>query len=176
MAAIQTTPRELALLSRVFAARLEEGDLHELLAYLNSRTSHRFTGVYAFEPGLVVSVALFDRTEPAVRLGANVKMKESYCWLTGLGGGYIIEDACTDARLQGHAARDVVRSYMAVLLRDRQGAPWGTLCHYDFEPRAACADTLAMLESFRPLIEEMFVRDTPAQWAPDAPSAPRMTQ
>jgi hypothetical protein len=101
-------------------------------------------------------------------------MKESYCWLTGLGGAsYVIEDACCDSRLAAHAARESVRSYVAVLLRDKTGAPWGTLCHFDFEPRTPAEGTQQRLELFRPLIEEMFVRDASAQWEPDAPSARR---
>ncbi|HEX4681254.1 MAG TPA: hypothetical protein VH277_01025 [Gemmatimonadaceae bacterium] len=112
---------------------------------------------------------------PDVRAGADVKMKESYCWLTGSREceAYVIEDALLDAQLAGHAAREVVRSYIAVLLHDKQRAPWGTFCHFDFAPRQARQATLEQLEAFRPLIEEMFVRDNPARRDPDAPSLRR---
>jgi hypothetical protein len=159
---------ELSLIARVFAPRLLEDDLYDLLSFLNGRDVYRFTGVYRFAPEWVVSVALFDRESPATRLGANVKMKESYCWLTGLGDRYVIEDAQCDPRLTTHAAREAVRSYQAVLLRDKRGAQWGTLCHFDFAPRTANLTTVAQLESIRPLIEEMFVRDGVACWVPDA--------
>lgn len=162
---------ECSLIARAFTARLTEDDLCVMLEYLNGLTTHRFTGIYRFEPGWVVSVALYDRENPRLRIGANVKMKESYCWLTGVGDSvYIIEDAPIDGRLDGHAARDAVRSYVAVLLRDAAGTQWGTLCHFDFEPRTADADTIARLNVFRPLVEEILVRDTPACWRPDAPS------
>ena len=162
---------ELTLMTTAFAPRLAEGDLFHLLEYLNRLTDHRFTGVYRFEPGWVVSVALWDRENPRIRIGADVKMKESYCWLTGMGGAsYVIEDACADSRLAGHAAREAVRAYIAVLLRDKSGDPWGTLCHFDFQPRAVKLQTKARLERFRPLIEEMFVRDDRARWEPDADS------
>ena len=165
---------ELSLIAKAFAPKLLNGDLYDLLHFLNGLTDHRFTGVYRFEPGWVVSVALFDRDDSRARIGASVKMKESYCWLTGLGGAsYVIEDACRDPRLDGHAARDAVRSYVAILLRDRSGSPWGTLCHFDFKPRATNSDAQKRLEVFRPLIEELFVRDTAAQWQPDAPSRRR---
>lgn len=164
----------LALIAKVFAPQLLEGDLYELLSYLNRLTHHRFTGVYRFSPGWVESVALFDREAPDVRVGADVKMKESYCWLTGSrGSAYIIEDALGDAQLTGHAAREEVRSYVAVLLRDKRGVPWGTLCHFDFAPRSAMPGTLEQLEAIRPLVEEMFVRSSLAQWDPDAPSVRR---
>ena len=165
---------EITLMTRVFAAKLLAGDLLDLLKYLNGLTDHRFTGVYRFEPGWVVSVTLWDRENPPTRIGADVKMKESYCWLTGLGGAsYVIEDAHCDSRLDGHPAREAVRSYIAVLLRDRLGQPWGTLCHFDFKPRKATAETRARLELFRPLVEEMFVRDNRAKWDPEAPSNQR---
>lgn len=167
------SPQELMLIARAFAGELSEGHFYELLEYLNGLTDHRFTGIYRFEPGWVVSVALYDRDCPELRLGANVKMKESYCWLTGVcAAGYVIEDAPSDSRLEGHAARDDVRSYVAVLLRDRQGTQWGTLCHFDFQPRSATRETLARLEAFRPLVEEVLVRDRLARWDPDAPSIP----
>jgi hypothetical protein len=168
-------PVELALLGRVFGTELRDGDIRALLAHLNSLTTHRFTGVYRFEPGWVVSVVLFDRENPDVQIGADVKMKESYCWLSGISDtAFVIEDAPTDPRLCGHAARDEVRSYVSVVLRDKRNVPWGTLCHFDFAPRAFAAKTLAHLESFRPLVEEMLVRDTAAQWNPDAPSLRRI--
>jgi GAF domain-containing protein len=164
---------QLALIAKAFAPALQQNDLYDLLQYLNARTDYRFTGVYRFEPGWVISIALFDRKAPHVRVGVDVKMKESYCWLTGLGGMYEIEDASEDARLDGHAAREAVRSYVAVLLRDRAGTPWGTLCHFDFAPRNLTSDARTGLESFRPLIEEMFIRDHVGRWDPDAPSARR---
>lgn len=162
------SPEERALIARVFSPSAIDADIRALLEYLNSLTTHRFTGIYRFDAGWVVSVALWDRQTPTLTIGANVKMKESYCWLTGLGDAtYVIEDAASDPRLNGHAARDEVRSYAAVLLRDKAGRPWGTLCHFDFEPRRVKANTLIHLERFRPLIEELLVRDAAAVWMPD---------
>ena len=162
---------EREFIARAFASRLREDDLHDVLCYLNGLTDYRFTGVYRFTPGWVVSVALFDRENPALRIGANVKMKESYCWLTGVNNeAFIIEDAPNDIRLGGHAARDEVRSYVAVLLRDVARTAWGTLCHFDFTPRRSQPKTVAQLDAMRPLLEEMFVRDSAAIWQPDAPS------
>jgi len=165
---------QLSLVARAFAPVMDDDGLYDVLAYLNRLTTYRFTGVYRFEPGWVVSVALFDRTNPHLRIGADVKMKESYCWLTGLGGdSYVIEDATRDGRLAGHAACESVRAYVAVVLRDRRGAPWGTLCHFDFEPRTADPEAREWLEAARPLIEELFVRDEHARWDPEASSERR---
>jgi hypothetical protein len=172
----QFSPEDLSLISLAFAPAVGESELRALLKHLNGFTEHRFTGVYRFEPGWVVSVALWDRENPKLELGADVKMKESYCWLTRLGDtSYVIEDATCDSRLNGHAAQVAVRSYVAVLLRDKHGAPWGTLCHFDFAPRHVAQGTLQRLERFRPLVEEMLVREDNAHWDPDAPSEPRLT-
>lgn len=160
---------ELSLISMAFAPNLAEGNLRVLLKHLNGLTTYRFTGVYRFEPGWVMSVALWDRHNQEIEVGDNIKMKESYCWLTGLGDqSYIIEDASCDSRLDGHAAQNAVRSYLGVLLRDRRGARWGTLCHFDTEPRAADPDGMKRLELFRPLVEEMLVNDVRNRWEPDA--------
>lgn len=162
---------ERELIARAFASRMRDDDLHDVLCYLNSLTDYRFTGVYRLTPGLVVSIALCDREHPDRRLGTNVRMADSYCWLTGTGdSAYTIEDAPNDARLGGHAARDNVKSYLAVLLRDASGQSWGTLCHFDVVPRPAPADALAQLEGMRPLLEELFVRDRAAAWQSDAAS------
>jgi hypothetical protein len=172
------SPDELAIIALAFTAPdLARPALRQLLGFLNGLTEHRFTGVYRFEPGWVVSVALFDRENPDMEIGADVKMKESYCWLTGLGEDrYVIEDATCDPRLDGHVAQDQVRSYLAVLLRDKRRAPWGTLCHFDFAPRKVHAATLDRLTRFAPLIEELTVKDAPARWDPDAPSEARSLQ
>jgi len=169
--------QERALLSRAFAPSLVDRDLREVLRFLNGLTGHRYTGVYRFEPGWVVSVCLYDRMNPDLEIGADVKMKESYCWLTGLDDkAYIIEDALTDSRLGGHAAQEEVRSYVAVLLRDSRRVSWGTLCHFDHAPQKTTLETLHRLERFRPLVEEMLVRDRRAHWDPDAPSVERATR
>ena len=175
-AAANVSNRELEILARAFSPSLSQADLYALLAHLNAQTDHRFTGVYRFEPGWVVSVALFDREAPDVRFGPDVKMKESYCWLCGVESGYVIEDARTDPRLTGHPARDDVRSYVSVPLLDKKESPWGSLCHYDFFPRPASEESLAHLRFFRPLIEEMFVRESVAHWDPDASPSERMTR
>jgi hypothetical protein len=49
-----------------------------------------------------------------------------------------------------------VQSYVVVLLRDRMGTPWGTLCHFDFVPRPANPVALADLEAVRPIVERHF--------------------
>jgi GAF domain-containing protein len=139
--------------SRAFAETLAASGLHAALRMLNRTTCYRFTGVYCFEPDWVRSVALFDRENPHLQVGADVRMKESYCMYTGRAAEpIVIEDAAADGRWIGHAARDSVLSYVAVPLRDSSGS-LGTLCHFDFCSRAIPAGTIDLLVDSRGAVE-----------------------
>lgn len=152
------------LTSEVSALLANDG-LPAALGALNADTEFRFTGVYRFEGDWVVSVALYDRLHPMLTLGENVKMRESYCRIAGeLGGPFAIENAPRDPRLDGHAARDDVQSYIAVLLRDAAGRPWGTLCHFDFVPRPTDTAAFARLAAARPVLEAYLTQDCPSAW------------
>jgi hypothetical protein len=148
---------------------LQDQGLFEALGYLNSTTEHRFTGIYRFEQDWVRSVLLFDRGNPHLRAGADVKLKESYCMLTAQSNElYCIEDAQSDPRLLQHAARDSVLCYCAVHLLTPEGHSWGTLCHFDFRPCRFAAETIQVLEAVRPLVERaLWARE----WTPQVQEA-----
>jgi hypothetical protein len=138
-----------------FEQVLHDQGLFEALQYLNSTTEHRFTGIYRFEQDWVRSVLLFDRGNPHLRIGADVKMKESYCMLTAQSQvPYCIEDAQSDSRLLQHAARDSVLCYVAVHLFSPEGQSWGTLCHFDFHPSRIAPETVQVLLAVRPSVEQ----------------------
>jgi hypothetical protein len=120
------------------------------LALLNSATHYRFTGVNRFEGRIVKSVLLFDRRNPHLRIGADVPWRDSYCRLTAEDGGSCqIDNASADIRLTNHSAREIVQSYIGVLLRTPGGKPLGTLCHFDFVPRPMDAAALSCLRAVR---------------------------
>ena len=136
-------------------ATLAQAGLHAALRLLNGTTSYRFTGVYCFEPEWVRSYVLYDRENPALEVGANVRMKESYCMYTARAGApLVIENAPQEPRWLGHAARDSVLSYVAVLLLDSDGLPLGTLCHFDFCGRELPPGTLELLLEVRESVQE----------------------
>jgi hypothetical protein len=147
-------------LVRTVTETLQVGGLHRVLQMLNETVPYRFTGVYHFEPGWVRSLVLFDRENPALEVGADVPMKESYCMYTAReGSGLRIVNATGEARWVGHAARESVLSYVAVLLHDGEGAALGTLCHFDFCSRQVPPGTLELLEAVRrPLEEHLLAR------------------
>lgn len=140
---------------RRFRGQLEARGLHAALGVLNAAVDFRFTGVYRFEGDLVVSVALFDRENSELRIGEDVRLLESYCRMTAVDGDRCaIEDSNADHRLAEHAARMAVHSYGAVLLRNPDGTPLGTLCHFDIRPRPLDDSIFALLEAVRPDIED----------------------
>jgi hypothetical protein len=132
------------------------------LSALNRATTFRFTGVYRFQSQTVVSVVLFDRKNPHLRIGADVPWQDSYCRLTAeQGTSCEITDAVTDSRLWTHAARESVRSYVGVLLKKRDGTPLGTLCHFDLVPHRIDPVAAESLQAVRRDVEAYLWKHQP---------------
>ncbi|SDY67001.1 hypothetical protein [Hymenobacter psychrophilus] len=122
-------PDEISEFRRV----MQQQGLHAALQYLNRRTPHRYTGVFRFDGEMLRNEALFDRLQPALEQGGDAPMAVTYCSLVGQQQAPLeIIDATTDARVRGLIDTAVV-SYCGVLIRDAQGQPFGTLCHYDMQ-------------------------------------------
>ena len=136
-----------------FADTLVRRGLHEALGYLNGRTRHRFTGVYHFDPPLLRSICLFDRENPALTVGGDTPMDESYCSLVGRDRApFATADAGGDARLRSHPARTSVLAYCGAPLLTGDGACIGTLCHFDVRPRLVPVAELRLLERLAALV------------------------
>lgn len=137
-----------------YEAALHDDGLYGLLRALNATTSYRFTGIYRFDGEWVRNVWLYDRTRPDVRLGSDVLWDASYCRITASDGGICeIVNSLEDARLRAHPAREVVQSYLGVVLRLHNSPVFGTLCHYDVEPRVAPRGALEGLRAVTLLVE-----------------------
>src|SRR3954470_9222348 len=137
-----------------FEQAMHADGLFAALTLLNGTSCRRFTGVYRFEGDWVKCVLLFDRTNPDLRVGENVRWRNSYCMLTAQAGDRCeIRNSLADARLESHSARLAVQSYCAVLLYTRAGTPLGTLCQFDMKPQATPELTFGYLNAARPAIE-----------------------
>jgi hypothetical protein len=152
------TPSSAAIhglsLASAFEHALGARGLHAALRILNTTTPYRLTGVYRFDGDLVRSVVLFDRKNPLLTVGLNVPWNDSYCRMTVEDGHYCeILDAPRDARLATHAAREAVQAYVAVLLKTPEGAPLGTLCHYDLRPVTPPLGIFEDLDAVCPSVE-----------------------
>lgn len=154
---LQTTSPTTSIeeVAREFGDVLQAGGLHQALGVLNRTSPYRFTGVYCFEPDWVRSLVLFDRKNPELQVGADVPMKESYCMFTARAeDSLVIINAPEEARWAGHAARESVLAYAAVLLLDPSGKPLGTLCHFDFSARDLPPHTPDLLALVREPVQE----------------------
>jgi hypothetical protein len=128
-------------------ARLEAGGVRAVLEYLNGRTEHRFTGLYRFDGDILRSLALYDRDDPAVQVGADAPLHETYCSIVGEGTPtFATADAGADPQLARHPARARAVSYCGALVRDAKGKAVGTLCHFDVVPRPVPAAEIPVLE------------------------------
>ena len=125
---------------------LERRGLHALLAHLNGRTRHRYTGVYTFAPPMLRNVSLFDRENPGIVRGGDTPMAETYCSVVGADGQpFATGNSQHDPRLVAHPARSSVLAYCGVPLRDETGRCFGTLCHFDMRPRLIPAAEIPIL-------------------------------
>jgi hypothetical protein len=130
---------------------LPRAGIHAALGLLNARTEHRFTGVYGLEPPMLRNVRLYDRENPALQIGADAPLNETYCSITGsTAGPFTTQDTRRDARLTSHPARETTLAYCGVPLLDDTGTAVGTLCHFDLVPRPA--REVDVLEAAAPLL------------------------
>lgn len=159
-----------------FSERLCSGGLRASLEYLNHRTPHRFTGVFRFDGDMLRSVELVDKWQADVRRGDDIPIANAYCsHLHGTGEDLEVTDGATDPRTPWMASSGM-RSYSGALIRDVDGAPWGTICHYDAAPCQEARSSLPLLVAAASLLHAAAVMDEkPAQGsvASDVPEACR---
>ena len=144
--------------SSAVAVRVQEliamGGVPAVLAYLNSLTPFRFSGVYRFDGFSVVNLYLFDRENvcPADEGGA-ARTSDTYCmWIQEALSVVRMCDAQTDPRAAGHTKRDDVRSYCGGPIFGRNGSLSGTICHFDFLPHDVPSDIIPTLKDVGPLL------------------------
>lgn len=136
-----------------FRVALHEG-LRAALRYLNSRTPHRFTGVYRYDGDMLRNVALFDRSEPEKQRGSDIPMADAYCANVGRNREPLeFADARGDGRFS-YLPESPVVCYSGVLISSPEGEPYGTLCHYDIRHCEVRTSDVPLLKAAAPLIYE----------------------
>jgi hypothetical protein len=107
--------------------------LHAAFAYLNCPTPRRYTGLFRFEGDVLRSEVLVDGNQPLVRRGEDVSLAAMFCSLVGQQQAPLeILDVAIDPQYTGLVDAPEI-PYCGVLIRDAQGQPYGTLCHYDLQ-------------------------------------------
>lgn len=137
--------------SLAFEDALHRTGLHGALRFLNGRTPHRFTGVYRYDGPRLRNVGLFDQFNPEHTQGDDAPLGNTFCSLVPqFDGALAFSEACSDPRVS-HIQTPVV-SYCGVQLRDDDGVPLGTLCHFDPKPCETRNSDLQFLEMLAPLL------------------------
>jgi len=115
-----------------FENLLANSGAHTALGFLNRRTPHRFSGIYKFDEKILRNIMLYDSYYPAVFKGEDAPMVATYCSLVKTQQKLEIHDAPNDKRVNGKIITPVI-SYCGVLIKDDEGNPFGTLCHFDMK-------------------------------------------
>ncbi|RIJ42015.1 hypothetical protein [Pontibacter oryzae] len=115
---------------REFNDALSSAGAYGALRYLNKRTPHRFTGVYKYVGNTLQNIVLYDRYDPTIHMGADTPLAATYCSLLQKQQALEINDASEDERVKGVIETSVV-SYCGVSIKDDEGNPFGSLCHFD---------------------------------------------
>ena len=137
----------------VFQKLLKQGRMGDALGYLNSQTPFRFTAVYRFDGLMLANLYLFDRQTGLGRDSAVAKVSDTYClWINETLSVVQMSDSLTDPRAESHAKREMVRSYCGAPILDQAGDLFGTICHFDFEPRGNSVETLPVLAEVGPML------------------------
>jgi hypothetical protein len=114
-----------------FEQRLRDSGVHGAIRFLNSRTPHRFTGVYRFDGDMLRNVALIDKWLPSVETGDDVPLGEAFCaHLHATGEPLEVVHGPTDSRVPWMSGSPIV-SYCGSVICDEDGERWGALCHFD---------------------------------------------
>jgi GAF domain-containing protein len=125
-----------------------------VLALLNATTTFRFSSILRFDGSRLQSVWTFDRQSPADdRFPLDLGVDDSYCcYIRSSAQPFILEDAHSDTRVAEHPKRHELRSYCGVPIATGDDL-YGSLCHYDAEPRAVGGRTVGMLEAASRILE-----------------------
>lgn len=135
---------------------LQSLQINEALRELNATTGYRFTAVYRFTASGAANLAIFDRESDAPESLLVVPEGASYCGIVrDSRNAFLVTRSLEDGRIVKHPAREAVQSYCGVPLIAEGGEVFGSLCHFDFEPRDVPDDVTAlMLEVSRYLAPE----------------------
>ena len=116
---------------------LKDDGLRSALNYLNSRVSYRFTTVYRLENQRLKVVETVDKLNESSFFSSQENLlNDSLCRFPVLQGIFTSSHTAADPRLTKAVYPAEVGSYTGVRLMLDNGEVFGTLCHYDLEPRA----------------------------------------
>lgn len=129
------------------------------LRELNARTPHRFTGVFKFDAETLVNLYLFDRENSTALPWSPFPATNSFCSIVrDTGEAFSVSNALQDPRVADHPARHKVISYCGVPLNHPDGTPFGSLCHFDYQPFVLADLDLAHLKAAAPQLMQLLLQ------------------
>jgi GAF domain-containing protein len=129
-----------------FSSTLAERGVRDALAELLKLTDYRFIGIFRFKDGMANAAVHYDRDNPRELHAEEVPDTATYCcYVRDRRGVFMTANAMLDSSTEGHPARQAVPAYCGVPIMDPQGELFGTLCHYDVEPRDPAQIDLALM-------------------------------
>jgi len=139
--------------SKFFKTLLQEKGIFEALCFINAKSEHRFTALYAFDGPSLKNICLVDKKDASVRQMEAIEVSNSYClYVRDSGQQFVVPDSMADERVQGHPKQAVIQSYCGMPLIGSDSSMLGSLCHFDFLPVSYTDDEVSLLELISPAL------------------------
>jgi GAF domain-containing protein len=125
------------------------------LIYLNQLTEHRFSALYQFENKQLRNLYFFDREYPEIETADEIPVTASYCvFVRDTGQLFHTSDALRDERVRSHPKREQILAYCGVPVLDPVGKLFGSICHFDLQPRVIADEDVDLMEAAARLLRE----------------------
>lgn len=132
-----------------------QGMMHAL-AMLNGRTLYRYTGIYKLIGAGMHAACVFDKHAEHRAWPDVLPLRKSVCRQMIRQGEFTTRSASLDARLAADDYVGMVESYCGRLLAHASGLPYGSLMHFDVEPRPVNAADAAFLCAVASVFRDCF--------------------
>lgn len=124
----------------------------EVLNFLNSRTTFRYTGIFRWEGDMVRTICLFDRNGEKVPSSPTGRLDDTLCQFVTETSNFITTESANDERLMGFENHGAIDSYVGLPLLREPGDIYGTLCHFDPEVRLISDSEILFLQAVAVLL------------------------
>ena len=134
---------------------LRSEGMRPALIYLNHLTEHRFSALYRFANERLRNLYFYDREEPEVEVTDEIPVTASYCvFLRQTGQLFHTSDALRDERVRSHPKREKIQAYCGVPVLDSHGKLFGSICHFDYQPRVISDADVDLMEAVALILRE----------------------
>lgn len=133
---------------------LADQGIPAVLAYLNSRVPHRYTGAYRIRADRVTSIYLHDKQGEFLPEDlVSVPFEASFCPFVVRDGWFRTNNSAADRRFMAHPGQEHTVSYHGVPLLNGVGEIAGTLCHFDMIETPLPDEEFERLRRTAPLLQ-----------------------